>query len=97
MCYFLPKQNLILTSQIISSKYEVISFPLSGEIENPRDEGKWFLFEKVLLRSKRKTLKRKTLKLYVLNLPLLRKSSTVPQTLIKKNFLMKFHVALIKY
>ena len=44
----------------------------------------------------------KNLKLHVLNLPLLRKSGvffllTVPQTLIKKNFLKKFQLTLIKY
>ena len=33
-------------------KIEGISFLLSGEFETPRKEGKWFLFEKVLLRGK---------------------------------------------
>ena len=43
---------------------------------------------------------KKMLKLYVLSLPLLRKNGaffllTIPQALIKKNFLMKFQLALI--
>ena len=81
----LTKQNLILASSLILVQNKSISFHLSGEIETPREEGKWFLFEKVLSRSKWTALKRKTLKLYVLNLPLLRKSGTfflltVPQT-----------------
>ena len=80
-------------------KYQFL--PLRTD-RNFKGGGKWFLFEKVLSRSKWKTLKRKTLKLYVLSLTLLTKSGaffllTVPQTLIKKNFLMRFQLALIKY
>ena len=75
--------------------FSVLQFKILGEIKITREEKKWFLFERVLIQSKRKTLKRKTLKLYVLNLSLLRKSDalflfTVPKTLIKKNFFMKF-------
>ena len=75
--------------------FPVLQFKILGEIKITREEKKWFLFERVLIQSKRKTLKRKTLKLCVLNLSLLRKSDalflfTVPKTLIKKNFFMKF-------
>ena len=33
-------------------KIEGYEFPLSGEIETSREEGKWFLFEKVLSQGK---------------------------------------------
>ena len=83
-------------------KIEGYQFPPLRRDRNSKGGREMVFVWEGFIASKWKTLKRKTLKLYVLNLPLLRKSDaffllTVPQTLIKKNFLMKFQLALIKY
>ena len=74
MCYVLTKQSLMVVFPITNSKLKAINSHLVGEIKILNEEGKWFLFVRVLLSNKWKNFKQQMLKQYVLRLLLQRKS-----------------------